>query len=966
MFNFLNKNRLIDELKQQLKEEQFARKAAELRLEEFTSNFKYSKDYLLDKIRQDEDIIRTTVNQLTLTDNKLQTLLDSINEIVCRISIDGYITYVNEVARIKLGLKIEELIGKKFHEVFDPENQIKINEHIDSFLNNHSKNYIEFNFRDKANNKEFWLGQSLALVKDGNNNPIEINTVLRDITELKNNEINLLTNNSRLENLIGNLNFGILVEDENRRIVLVNTMFCSMFKIDADPQHLIGVDCSNSAEQSKHMFKDPEQFVKDIQEILLNRKKVTDSHLNLVDNKVYSRDYIPVFIDEIYKGHLWLYSDITEQYNTNIAIQNSEEKYRGLMENMELGLMEVDNDSIITKVYDRFAKMLGYEPEEMIGKNAIDLLPAKDHVDLVKDVAVTRKTGLSSAYEIEILNKKGERIWVLVSGAPIKDMQGDVIGSLGIHFDISEYKNVLKQLEIARDEAEQARLAEVNFIANMSHEIRNPINAIVGMSNLMYDTDLNKQQFEYLETIKYSSDILMSLISDILDINKIDAGELDVNYKEINILDLTKAIIKTLSFNVKNKNIEIIEDIDQSIDRHVFSDLNYFNQVLMNLIGNAIKFTDKGYVKVVLKLIEETDDQYKVLMEFIDTGIGISEDELPTIFENFRQANTSIRAKFGGTGLGLAITKKLVNALDSEIYVESEINKGTKFSIVWNFKKGSKIKSNSLRVPNKKEKISAKNVLIVEDNIINQNYLKGIFTKNDINFMIANNGKEAIKICENETFDVILMDIRMPEMNGYDTSLWIRSQDENPNQKVPIIALTASALVDEKTKALEAGMNDHLSKPYTESQLIAIINKQFSNDILINSDGTNASPLEYKLPDYFDENLLDNFYLGNLEHMKLVFESFNKALKADLDIVKTAFQEKNLKDIKSIFHKIKPNFSIVGFSNLSLKCELIETNILNTNNIGLTDSEFHNIISEIENVMDLLNKEIESLSKYRL
>lgn len=965
MFNFLNKNKLIDELKQQLKEEQLAKKAAELRLEEYTSNFKNSKDYLLDKIKQDEEILKNTVNQMTLVENKLEALLNAVNEIICRIGVDGRITYINDIAKAKLKLNTENIIGKYFHEVFDSENLFGVAEKINYFFKDTSIDYIEYNFKNDTSTNDVWIGQSLSLVKDIDNNPLEIISILRDITELKVNELKLQTNNSRLENLIGNLNFGILVEDENRKIVLVNSLFCKMFNIDSDPEKMIGFDCSDSAEQSKHLFQDPDIFVSEIRKILLDRKKVTGNRLLLADNRVYSRDYIPVFIEDIYKGHLWLYSDITEQHNTNLAIQNSEEKYRGLMENMELGLMEVDNNSVITKVYDRFAKMLGYEPEEMIGKNAVELLPTKEHIKKVSDVVEGRKKGVSSAYEIEILNKKGEKIWVLVSGAPIKDTNGNVVGSLGIHFDISEHKKILKELEIAKNDAEQARLAEVNFIANMSHEIRNPINAIVGMSNLMYDTELNEQQYDYLETIKYSSELLMNLISDILDINKIDAGEIDVNYKEINVVDLTKAIIKTLAFNVKNKNIEIIQDIDQNIDFHVFSDLNYFNQVLMNLIGNAIKFTDKGYIKVVVKLISDSTTDCKILMEVIDTGIGISAEELPTIFDNFRQANTTIKAKFGGTGLGLAITKKLVNSLDSEIHVESELDRGSKFSIIWNFKKGGLIKAKEIRQVKKSERIKVNNILIVEDNIINQNYLKGIFSKNEISYTIANNGREAIKICETEVFDIILMDIRMPEMDGYETSVWIRSQNENPNQKVPIIALTASALVDEKTKAIEAGMDDHLSKPYTESQLIATINKQFNYDDEIFSEENNVNSLSYMLPDYFDQDLLDNYYLGNLEHMKLVFDSFNKALDSDLKLIKTAYIDNDLKALKSAFHKIKPNFSIVGFARISEKCELIETNILNFNSLGITDSEFQDIITEIEEVMKLLYLEIDKLSKIK-
>ncbi len=962
MFNFFNKNALINKLKEQLREEQQAREAAEIRLEEFTSNFKSSKDYLLYKIKEDEQVIKSTVNQLNLTDQKLQNLLNSVNEIICRISIDGIITYINNSAHIKLGLKEDQFIGKGFSKIFDPDGKYKLEEKLNDFLKNQSTDYFEFYFNHPLTNKRICIGQSLSLVKNNENQALEINSVLRDISEIKEYEQNLLTNSSRLESLISNLNFGVLVEDENRKIVLVNSIFCSMFGIPYLPEQMIGFDCSDSAEQTKHLFKDPEKFVLDIDVVLKNREKVTDFQLHLNDDKVYSRDYIPIFTDNIYKGHLWVYKDITEQHNTYLAIQNSEEKYRGVMENMELGLMEVDNNNIITKVYERFYKMLGYQPEEMLGKNAIELLLVEEHIDTIKDVADQRLQGESSAYEIQIKNKNGDPVWVLVSGAPIKNAKGDIIGSLGIHYNISEQKQILKQLEIAKNEAEHARQAELNFLANMSHEIRNPINAIIGMSNLMYDTELSKQQYEYLETIKYSSEILMNLISDILDINKIDSGEIEVNKKEINITDHVKAIIKTLSFNTRNKNIEVLEEFDSRIVHHILTDLNYFNQILMNLIGNAIKFTEKGYIKVVVKLISETKEKYNLRLEFIDTGIGISEEEMPYIFDNFKQANSNIRKRFGGTGLGLAITKKLVEIQNGKIKAQSELNKGTTISIDWELEKGNKInvqRNNSKKIS---EKINLNKILIVEDNVINQNYLKGIFSKNKIEYSIANNGREAIKLCEKEVYDMILMDIRMPEMDGYETTLWIRNQDENENQKVPIVALTASALVDEKTKAIEVGMNDHLSKPYTEQQLITIINKNLKIEMPISADTETTNRNVYTLPDVFDENLIEEFYLGNLEHLKMIFNSFSNVLDADLIAIKNALAQNDLNSIRSIIHKIKPNFSIVGFSKLSNKCDIVENNILRNNTLGMDEVEFDEFLTELKEVTYLLNTEIEKLN----
>lgn len=959
MFGFFKKETRLKILEQKLKEEHLARKAAELRLEEFVSNFKNSKEYLLYKIKKDQEELDSTVNQLNLTDITLKNLLNSVSEVIIRLDTNGIITYVNDVAQSKFNWNIDSLIGKHFATCFDPENKFNLTEHFKLFLTDQSKDYIQYSIQEQYSIR--WIGQSFSLVRDKTGNSIEINSILRDISIIKEYEHNLITNKTRLENLITNLNFGILVEDENRKIVLVNKTFCKMFNIDLDPSIMTGFDCSESAEQSKHLFKDPEKFVTDINSVLFNRIKVIDFQLELVDNSVYSRDYIPIFIDNVYKGHLWLYKDITDQFNTYLAIQNSEEKYRGIMENMELGLMEVNNEDIITKVYDRFCKMLGYVPEEMIGKNAIELLLPTDHLAKVHEIASLRKQGESSAYEIEIFNKKRERVWVLVSGAPIRNIYGEVVGSVGIHYDISEHKRILKLLEEAKNEAEKARMAEVNFLANMSHEIRNPINAIIGMTNLMYDTDINKQQYEYLETIKYSSEILMSLISDVLDINKIDAGGVETHISEVNIVDITRAIVKTLSFNAQKKNVVILEEIDAKFTHHVKTDLNYFNQILLNLIGNAIKFTSKGYVKIVLRIEKESTHFYTIILEVIDTGIGIEKEDLPSIFDNFKQANPEIRQKFGGSGLGLAITKKLVEALGGTIQVESTIDKGTTFRIQWQFEKGGRINFNKLSKIESSDRINVQKLLIVEDNIINQNYLKGIFRKNNIEFMIANNGKEAVEICARNVFDIILMDIRMPEMNGYETTLWLRNQDENPNQNVPIIALTASALVDEKAKAIEVGMNDHLSKPYTEKQLISIINKYslLSNQ---NSIENNAS-FSYKLPEYFDPNLLDEYFSGNLEHLSLVFNDFNVSLKHDLEKLNRYYVDNNLSEIRSIVHKIKPNFTMVGFSKLTITCDEIETSIIRNNTVGKSELEFHNFIEEMETVSRLIELELESIKE---
>jgi PAS domain S-box-containing protein len=731
---------------------------------------------------------------------------------------------------------------------------------------------------------------------------------------------------SRLENLISNLNSGILLEDENRKLLVINRKFGGYFNLDLDPKQLIGLDCSAFAVQVKDQFEDPEYFMESIDTALSKREMEIDLELRKKDGKILLRDYIPIFNKGTYKGHLWNYKDVTEERKFRHTLQQSEEKYRGIMENMDLGLMEVDNHNIIIKVYDRFAELLGYDKEELIGKNALEILISPDFIPELESRTNDRKEGKSNAYEIQLIKKNGEKIWVLVSGAPIYSSEGEVVGSIGIHYDISAQKQLMHELEKAKIEADQARMAEAQFLANMSHEIRNPINAIAGITNLMYDTPVNKEQLEYLDTLKFSSEVLMSLISDILDINKIESGAMPITESEINLPQLVRAIINTFRFNRLDKNLQIEEYLDPRITFNVFADQTMVNQILMNLIGNAIKFTSEGRVLVKVELQAESEQKYDLLISVSDTGIGIDPNEIKYIFENFKQAGPKIKEKFGGTGLGLAITKRLVEMMGGEIWVTSQAGKGSQFFIQVSLNKGSAIGQTEKKAKLLKEKIdnTIREILIVEDNVVNQNYLKGIMKKQDIAYKIANNGKEAIALTEKHTFDIILMDIRMPEMNGYDATVWIRSQTENSNHMVPIIALTASALVDERDKAIRVGMNEHLSKPFTEAKLIEVINQVSGKNLMEGPAKEDNVTIEFELSSDFDENLLSDYYQNDLQHLSVVFGHFISTIDSDLQLLQRKYEEADCKEVGKILHKIKPNFSFVGFPSLGSKASKIE------------------------------------------
>ena len=716
-----------------------------------------------------------------------------------------------------------------------------------------------------------------------------------------------------LSSLIQSFHAGILLEDEDRNIILTNDLFLKQFNIPEDPANLVGVNCASFLDDVSNLFEYPEEFRIHVETLQKNKRKVVGEIVKMKNGRIFSRDYVPTFVDDKYVGHLWKYRDITENYNSEQRIKDSEEKYRGIIENMELGLLEVDNNHNIIRAYDRFCEMTGYTSEELKGKNALGLLLPQEYQLTMNKQDAERASGKQGIYEIELICKNGERKWVLISGAPFYDSNGKIAGSIGIHYDITDRKQLEAELRQAREIAEKARMAEKEFLANMSHEIRNPINAIAGLTNLFYDTNLKPNQLELLDNIKYSADILLGLLSDVLDISKIESGKMELNEKELPLAASVKALVQTYKFR-NNKEVKFNVNIDPQIDFDVVADQTILNQILLNLIGNAAKFTEKGEICTTLELVEEIGNHVNIRFSVKDTGIGIDDDHLQTIFESFKQGNKQTKLRYGGTGLGLSIVKRLVNMYKGDIHVTSEVGKGSEFSFNMIFIKrseGHKIvdhRTYSEMLPD-----SINHVLIVEDNKINQQYLIGLLNKWEITYDLANHGGEALDLVKTNAYDLILMDIRMPVMDGYETTIRIRSMEHNSNQNIPIIALTASALVDEKEKAISAGMNHHLSKPFSPEQLLNIFDQLTVSDAHSATGVTNA----FQFSDELDVQYLDSFYMGDLERAHLMFQIFLDNIKSELDKLKQHFDSENWSELVTLAHRIKPNFVMVGLGKLT-------------------------------------------------
>jgi len=391
-----------------------------------------------------------------------------------------------------------------------------------------------------------------------------------------------------------------------------------------------------------------------------------------------------------------------------------------------------------------------------------------------------------------------------------------------------------KELEIANNKIQQSNKMKEIFLANTSHEIRTPLNAIIGFTDILSESPLNTKQHQYIEYIKTSSNNLMVIINDILDISKIESGKLIFNKIDFNLKDLIKQTVNTLHKRLQEKQIKIKYDISSNIPNILIGDPVRLNQIIINLLGNSIKFTNNnGLIKLIVTVSSINNNSVKLIFKIEDNGIGIHSDKLNHIFESFTQAENDPNRKYGGTGLGLAIVKQLIELQNGKIMVESERNKGTAFTfyIILEKSTNKKIDNNNKTDDINPSNIDNLNILLVEDNIINQTLTYDILKlwNNNIYIDIADNGEIALNRIEQNNYDLILMDIQMPIMDGNETTKKIRNLTSNKN-KIPIIAMTAHALRNEQEDYLNNGMTDYISKPFNSKDLINKIIKHIPHN----------------------------------------------------------------------------------------------------------------------------------------
>lgn len=540
-------------------------------------------------------------------------------------------------------------------------------------------------------------------------------------------------------------------------------------------------------------------------------------------------------------------------------MNNQESQYaRSLIEASLDPLVTLNTEGKIMDMNEATARITGKTREALTGSDFFDYFTESQKAREVYQQVFAK--GFVKDYPLTIID--GHLTPVLFNGSVYKDDQGNVLGAVIVARDITEQRRIERELidakvfaeraaitaeeataiaelattiakeatataEEAKNKAEYAVKSKQQFLSNMSHEIRTPMNAIIGFTKVVLKTELTAKQKEYLTAIKMSGDALIVLINDILDLAKVDAGKMSFEQTPFKMAASIAAMLHVFEIKILEKNLQFIKEYDNRIPEILLGDSVRLHQIILNLVSNAVKFTTDGHITVSVRLLEETPELATIEFSVSDSGIGISEIKIDKIFENFQQASSSTARIFGGTGLGLAIVKQLVEHQGGTILVKSNVDVGSTFSFVLKFQKTEIVSELDTEIVELDPQIRNIKVLVVEDMALNQLLMKTLLDDFGFDRDIASNGKIAIEKLQLKSYDIILMDLQMPEMNGFEATEYIRTK---LNSKIPIIALTADVTTVDLAKCRAVGMNDYIAKPVDErilySKIIGLVKRQ--------------------------------------------------------------------------------------------------------------------------------------------
>lgn len=611
---------------------------------------------------------------------------------------------------------------------------------------------------------------------------------------------------------------GIVIADSiSGQLIHANRAFASMFGYQME-------EISHTHFSQLH----PKDFIRTAKENFqsINKNLVSDVPCLRKDSSIFFADIKHGKIEIDGKScNLAFFTDVTERKESQDKIIQSEMLLKKLFDNnpIPMALTKLP-ERTFSIVNDAFLKVLGFSGNEVIGKTSHEIDVFVEIEKQKKILEELLENGKIRSAELKVKTRNGTILDGLFS-AEILDIQGNK-NLLTVMVDITKQKK-------AEETARLANQAKSEFLANMSHEIRTPLNGVIGFTDLLLKTNLSDIQSEYMQNIFVSAESLMGIINDILDFSKIEAGKLELDYEIVDIDKLLRTTLDIFQYKVQEKNLELIQNIAHDMPQYVYVDSLRLRQVIMNLLNNAIKFSNKGgNIELKTEILDKIGKSAKLHFEVRDTGIGISAENQKKLFQAFTQADPSITRKYGGTGLGLTISNKILSKMNSQLELQSELGKGSTFSFVLDLELAQE--KQELKIFEKEEVTSnlynKYSILIVEDNEINmvltEKIVKQILPNSQV--FKAKDGDFALSIYRDQKPNFVLMDVHMPVKDGYKTTIEIREFEKDIGIHIPIVALTADTVKEEKDRCLLSGMDDYLSKPIKEKALKSMFEKWLS------------------------------------------------------------------------------------------------------------------------------------------
>jgi PAS domain S-box-containing protein len=909
-----------------------------------------------------EEEIRTHLEQISelqtiveARERQLRELVETATDMIYELDEAGTFSYVNPVLESTTGYSRKELLAKKYWDLIDAsQRQSVVKFYIEQRQNRTETSSLRLLIVTKAG-KQIWVDQNVRMFfKDGW--AYKVSVVARDVTRLREAEQRVEESEHLFRTLAENAPVGIFQANPQGKCIYVNKRWCKVSGLTEEQSLDDGWAAAFAPDDRTRIIQGWNNAIANNQEFEMELKFQTP---NTVDGVTWANARAITLRDDKSNitGFLGTVIDITALKTAQQKLTESEKLYRLLATNSKdlITLYRADDSATRVFISPSVKDILGYSPEELIGRSPFEIIIDDDVKRMQDHTHRVTLSGRPAAVEYRIRRKDGSIIWMESNSHPFFDADGNMIGFQTSAREITQRKEFERELILAKERAEDATKTKSQFLSMMSHEIRTPMNAIIGLSNLLLGDNPRQDQVDSLELLKFSGHNLLAILNDILDFSKIEANKITLEHIDFDLNQSIENIVKMMQPKADEKGITIEYTLDPRLPKEVKADPVRLSQVMTNLISNAVKFTEKGTVSVEVKHGVPSQqanglEYYFYDFRIRDSGIGIPEEKLQSIFESFSQAASDTTRKFGGTGLGLTITRRLINLMGSDIHVTSKLGEGSDFHFTLKLEKGKVVKRAPKAADKTKNILQGRKILVllVEDNRVNQVVATNFFRRWGVQYDIANNGKEAVDMVTRKMYDMVFMDLQMPEMDGYQATKTIRQMKDSYFKKLPIVALTASAMTSMRDKVIASGMTDFMTKPFQPEDLQQLILKYTSPE---KSEGMAST---------FSDTL-DMYTEGNMDFKKELIGHLMKNIDELQSSLHVSLKAKDSKPFQEAAHKCRTTLTMLGDHELLNVVEEVKDALEHQRNGTLStilDQKFTKLVKE---TLEGLTEELASI-----